>query len=203
MLDGRFLRRWCLVVVLVAVAVAGCTGEREGPSGTLPPTSESPAESSTSATPTPTEPDVPVPTPAPEAEEFSELGAKAFNVFWTEALDYAYQTLDTGPFASASAPSCSFCYEGVIATLQPRAGQGYVYAGGEISTLDQSILAFEGTTVTISAIVSIAELVVTDPQGNPDPDSEAAHTQFQILNTLTWQDPTAGWIVTDSRGGDL
>lgn len=101
-------------------------------------------------------------------------------------------------------PSVSSASTASSIFLGPRAGQGYIYEGGRITILDTEVLEFDGATrAVVSSIVSINELRVTDPAGSPDPDSGPAHPQFQILNTLTWQDSEAGWIVIDSRGGDL
>lgn len=193
---------------LVAAALIGlsaCGSDRERPSATLPPTS-APTSSSTE-TPAPTATSgpngvVPIPVPAPEASAPDELGAYTFQVYWIQTLDYAYATLDVGPLAAASAPECSLCFAGIVDFLGPRAEQGYLYEGGRFTILNTEVLeAAPGTEATVSSIVSISELRVTDPAGNPDPDSGPAQPQYQLFNTLVWRD--GGWLVMDANGGPL
>lgn len=189
-------------LVVLALALAGCSEDPERPSE---PETTSSETSTTSATPTPTASSgpngvVPIPVPDPRASEQTEEGAIAFNVHWVMTLDFSYATLDVEPLRAASSPECNFCNY-IVDFLGPRRDQGYVYQGGRFTVTGSLVLAFDGTSATVTTIFSVTELVVTDPQGNRDPDSEAAHAAFQFQNQLTWTDQ--GWLVLDAKGGDV
>lgn len=193
-----------VLVLAVLVGLSACSDDRERPSDTLPPTN-SPAESTPTETPTPTASSgpngvVPIPQRPPLADEQSAEGAVAFNEYWTLTLDFLYATLDVEPFRAVSSPECTFCTY-VIDLHGPRLDQGYVYQGGRFTISDSFVNRFDGDSAMVTTIVAVTELVVTDPAGNPDPESEGPHTAFQFLTTLTWAD--AGWVVLEARGGDV
>ncbi len=205
MLGGSVRRVGCLLLALCTVlGIGACSQERVRPSDTLPPTSRAPTTGE-SPTPTPTAVSGPngiVPLPVPNARfgEQSEIGALAFNEYWTMTLDYLYATLDVEPFRSVSSPECTFCTY-VIDLHGPRRDQGYIYQGGRFTIEGSVVNSFAGATATVTTIVSITELVVTDPQGNRDPESEGGHPRFQLVNYLSWTGQ--GWVVVDANGGDL
>lgn len=192
----------CLLLATSAVlGIGACGDDRVRPSDTLPTTSQAPT---TSASPTPTAVSgpngvVPIPTAGPRAAEQSEIGAIAFNEYWTMTLDFLYATLDVEPFREVSSPECTFCAS--VLEQEGRAEAGYVYVGGRITIEGSVVNSFDGTSATVTTIVSITELTVTDPQGNRDPESEGPHARYQILNVLSWTGQ--GWTVIDSNGGDL
>ena len=191
----------CMLVVL-ALALGACTDDRVRPSDTLPSTSESPPTTSESPTATASSgPNgvVPIPTPNPLASEQSETGAIAFNEYWTMTLDYLYATLDVEPFREVSSPDCSFCTS--VLEQEGRAEQGYVYQGGRVTIEGSVVNSFEGASATVTTIVGITELIVTDPQGNRDPESGPAQPRFQFVNYLAWTGE--GWVVIDANGGAL
>jgi len=186
----------CLVVL--ALAVAGCSEDRERPSETLPTSSEAPTSETPTAT---TGPNGVVPSPVPNSrfDEQSEIGAIAFNEYWTMTLDYLYATLEVEPFRGVSAPECTFC--AAVLEQEGRDEEGYVYQGGRITIEGSVVNSFEGTEATVTTIVSITELIVTDPQGNRHPDSGPAQPRFQLVNYLSWTGE--GWVVIDANGGRL
>jgi hypothetical protein len=191
------------MLVVLALALGACTDDRVRPSDTLPSTSESPPTTSESPTATASSgPNgvVPIPTPNPLASEQSETGAIAFNEYWTMTLDYLYATLDVEPFREVSSPDCSFCTY-VIDRLGPRREQGYVYEGGRITIEGSVVNSFDGASASVTTIVRVTELVVTNPQGNRDPDSGPAYPAFQLLNQLSWTGQ--GWLVLDAKGGEV
>lgn len=193
-----------VLVLAVLVGLAACSDDRERPSDTLPPTSSSP-ESTTTEPPTPTASSgpngvVPIPQRPPLADEQSAEGAVAFNEYWTLTLDFLYATLDVEPFRAVSSPECTFCTY-VIDLHGPRLDQGYVYQGGRITIVDSFVNAFEGATATVTTVVSVTELVVTDPQGNLDAESGPALPRYQLLSRLTWSEQ--GWIALDVDGGAI
>jgi len=188
-------------LTLLVVLLAGCSENRVRPSETLPTTSE---VAVTSESPTPAAVSgpngvVPFPTPSAESEELSGEGAFAFNEYWIITLDYLYATLDVQPFREASSPECRFCDS--VLEQDGRAEAGYVYVGGRITIMESALESFDGTFAVVGTVVSVTELIATDPEGNPDPASEAKHPRYQFFNRLAWDGES--WAVVASVGTDL
>jgi Family of unknown function (DUF6318) len=206
-LIGRRGRRLRLVGLLAAsglAALAGCGGGDEG-SGALPqPTAtvETPPKTDTTppeVTTASTGPGgVPVPAPGPEAGKQSDLGAKAYGVYYVKLLDYTYATRDVAPLRQASAEGCVVC-QGTADDVAKFAKPGYKFEGGRINLKNLTVSQPSPSQPVIVANVSISALEVTDADGQRDPYSEAAHPRAQLLITEKWTGN--GWTVTDLKVG--
>ncbi len=200
-LGGQGRRGRCVLLVLVAaLGLIGCADDPVRPPDPLPPTS-----AATTEPPAPTASSgpngiVPIPTPGARASEYSEVGAIVFNEYWVMTLDFLYATLDVEPFRAVSSPECSFCTY-VIDLHGPRRDQGYIYQGGRLTITGSVVNQFEGSSATVTTIVSVTELAITDPLGNRDPESGPAYPRYQLVNLLRWTGD--GWSVLDSNGGVL
>jgi hypothetical protein len=197
---SRTLRQAAIagIATLALTAVTSCSKDSPGATALPSDTSAPPATTATTNPPPPPPPTgtggAPVPTPAPAAAQRSDTGAKAFGVFYVELLDYTYATRDVAPLRQASDPACKLC-TGIANDVGKYQQPGYTWQGGRISLKDLTISQPNPTQPVIVANVSITALNVTNPNGQRDPYSEAAHPRAQFMITEKWNGN--GWTVTD------
>lgn len=98
-----------VLALLLALGLAGCTGEPEAkPPHEVPTPTTSPPASETSTTPSgPVEPTLPA-----AAEKNTKAGAEAFVRYFWEVVNYAQKTGDTKTLRTLALPSCGICTGG-------------------------------------------------------------------------------------------
>jgi hypothetical protein len=191
------------LTTLTLTVLAACS--KDSPSSTAlpsatgaPPTTTAVTTAPPSSAPSTGPGGVAVPTPAPEAAQRSDTGAKAFGVYYVKLLDYTYATRDVAPLRQASDAACRVC-QGTADDVSKFAKPGYKFEGGRFTLKDLTVSQPSPTQPVIVANISITGLTVTDPNGQRDPYSEAAHPRAQLMITEKWTG--SGWTVTDLKVG--
>ena len=177
-----------LLVLTVAVALAGCSGSDPESAPTALP-SLAPAAATPSASPSPSA--VPVVTRPPEADKATAAGAEAFARYWIAELNAAFVSLDASRLQKISGPNCATC-QSYIDSLRLSAANLESYQGGQIEVRELAATSPAASATTVILSYDSAEGRVLNAEGLLI-DRVAARQnvtlQFDLLRR------GSGWIV--------
>lgn len=196
------------LTAVVATAVAGCSDGSPEPKP-LDPVTSSAGESSTpgqdgsptggdAGSPGATDsPDGP-PTLPPEARGTSEKAAEAFVLFWVDRLNYSAATLETGPLAKLSAPSCRACHGAIEAIDRVERGGGSITGGAWHVDESQVVPSDTEERLRVQTVITYSKQIVKrSPQSRPlRYDAGRAFYSFEIRPT------EQSWLMTEITGGE-
>ncbi|GAB2541919.1 DUF6318 family protein [Brachybacterium huguangmaarense] len=175
---------------VLLLALTACGGDDE-PAPTTPAAStttpsESPAESPSPSTSAPA---VAAPDPAdyPGMDQQTEGGAKQSFRYFLATQIYAYQSGDTAPMDSVSAPGCAYC-EQVRQSVSELRDSGTYWGPTEITDSYLSVQESTPTSTIVGYGYSAGEH--TENVGNPSATSEPQEDYVAVAE-MQWAD--GGW----------
>lgn len=186
---GPTLGLGLMLGLMLGLAACGDSDPTPSPTTSAPtsPTSN-PTTSPTTTSPTP--PAIP-----DTARHHTKAGAKAFVIYYVQAVDYAQQTLDTSPVEAVSAPTCVGCKAGIRTIKRIARKHGHIEGGNE------TVSALQSETVMPNQSVTLTFDIANEPQRvlvpGKKPLLHPAGTT-KVLMTLIPRD--TGWIASELRG---
>jgi hypothetical protein len=172
-------------LLALCVGATACSGGGGGEvtAPTLPPITEAPSPSPTAE---------PVPS---EATEATPEGAAEFVRFFTGEVNQAYLDLDPARVTALSAPECQTCQR-YVSSISEFAAQGASVSPYRVEVLEVEApgVTPETSSLTVSVISRIGEVVVTRPDGT-ELLREAPEDQFVQNVSLIRQE--SGWLVAE------
>ena len=184
--------RVALAAVVLAIGVAGCSGDDPAP--TTVPTAPSSAGTSEPAPTTPaatTPPPSPGPTPPPQpalSRQDSPAGAESFARHYIEVLDYASHTGDTSNLQRLG--DCGTCIAQAQGIKEFFAAGGSV-VGGQIVIKDSDVVRFVSSAALVNVVYDQAA-GKTIPGSGP---TEATPALKSETFTLTLARTADSWTV--------
>jgi len=182
---GRLIGRAVALVVGLALDLTGC-------GATHPTAPSSPTPTTASTTPSPSPATAGPPVMPDTARQHTTTGAKAFVIYFWQAVDYAQHTLDTTPLEDASNDDCLGCNRGIDG-LKKDARRGATITGGDntVSHYQAGLLTLGGTTFT-QAFFSLTNTEQTETFAN----GRTKHTKATTIQMRMLLQPVpGGWSV--------
>lgn len=184
---------WALLLSVAVLSMSACTGADADPAPAATPTTNVSSSEAVGAKPSRSPaPGLRSPTPPAAAAETDFEGAEAFVQYWTELVEYSYQTGDTETLRAVSAPSCRFCTS-VLSAIDEAYSTGGSMRGGALSIEELITRPVEdGQPVLVSAILSQEALVTLDEQGKILQQSQTVNS---FRSDIALEAHGSNWIV--------
>ena len=148
--------RRLIATLLLLPALASCSDDEPGSSGSGDPTSPATSEPTPTGTPPPTEP--------PEASEHTAAGAKAFVEYWVTLYSAAVASGDTEALIEISTPACRACRR--ITSLI----ESIYTEGGSVESDGWEVVRHDSATLTSANTATVHTVLTLHPERIQRPD---------------------------------